>query len=143
MGSGSEDDRSGCQWSAVSDTFEDGAVVDLVTEPGLPSRLYAIQSTMGDGGLVARVLESNDGGAHWSSVGALVEGISPFTIDVARARPERLYLGGPDGAIQNGVVAVSDDRGASWALRRFPSPYVYVSGIDPIEPNPVLPRPYR
>jgi hypothetical protein len=125
-------DRTGCRWTPVTDGFEDFPTTDLVTDPTLPSRIYATQAITGDEGLAARVLESADGGWHWSALGAPVDGMSPLTIEIAGSRPERMYMSGPDGAFQSGSVAVSDDRGATWIVKRFPAAYVYVSGVDPV-----------
>jgi hypothetical protein len=82
----------------------------------------------------ASLLEVNASGA---TPVVVAEDFVPSTIEVARSRPERMYVVGFDGAFQSTLLA-SDNRGQTWAARPI-SPYgtlpMYLSAIDPNNPD--------
>lgn len=80
--------------------------------------------------------------ASGSRLGVVAEDFVPATLEVARSRPERIYVVGFDGAFQSTLLA-SDDRGASWVPHPI-APYstlpMYLSAVDPNDPDTLYVR---
>ena len=70
------------------------------------------------------------------------EDFVPSTIEVARSRPERLYVVGFNAQFQ-ATLLVSDDRGQSWQPRPiglYSALPMYISAVDPNDPDTLYVR---
>jgi photosystem II stability/assembly factor-like uncharacterized protein len=123
----------GCSFSPVPFAADGRLAVDVTLDPLDPSRAWVLAS-----GLMGRRQASLlDVSASSASPRLVAEDFVPSTIEVARARPERMYVVGFDGTFQSTLLA-SDDRGQTWTARPI-SPYgalpMYLSAIDPVNPD--------
>ncbi len=126
-------DKTGCAWSRATSGVDGHAVNDLIRHPDLLSRAYATLILPLDGLYAGQVVMTDDAGRTWAPVGEVLMDTYPVTIEIARSRPERLYLGANDSSIANGSIGVSDDGGRTFVLRAPPagSDSIYVSAVDP------------
>ncbi|RYE86130.1 MAG: hypothetical protein EOO75_16110, partial [Myxococcales bacterium] len=146
----------GCSFSFVPETADD-FVIDVAVDKLHPSSGVALTST-GDndpnteGPLKFRVhvLETQDDGATWATIGSPVDStVLAETIDPAPSRPQRLYVSGvtietKDGqATRRGALMVSDDRGQTWTRHDVDlqgDKSVYIAAVDPVDPDRVYLR---
>lgn len=135
------DDGQGCTWSRLSGDLAGRQVVDVVVQAGDPKIAYAAVGVKVDGAQHGRIAKTVDG-QTWSFIGQLLQSTFPVTIDVSRSHPERLYLGVNDGNFEFGFIDSSDDGGETWTRHAPPNGIdsVYVSGIDPADPDRVYVR---
>lgn len=135
-----------CDWAGLLEPVLPDTVQDITRDPMNASGLLALLSQPDVSvGYRSALSRSDDAGATWSeSVTVPGEVLAqPLTVDVARARPERLYLSGLNDAAQ-GVVARSDDAGETW--QSFPlgglraSELPYLAEIDAREADRVFVR---
>jgi hypothetical protein len=137
-------ERAGCGWSRELSGIDGRAVNDLIRHPTLSARAYAAVILTLDGLYGGQVLSTSDGGSTWAPTGDVLMDTYPVTLEIARSRPERLYLGANDSSISNGSIGVSDDGGQSFELRAPPagSDSIYVSAVDPLNADRLYVRSY-
>ena len=135
-------DRSGCTWTRAP-ALAGSNVIDLAQNVADPATAFAAASVTVDGAFNALIAATTNGIA-WAPVGAPRPDTYPLTIETAPSQPRRLYLGAQNANLDNGFIDVSDDGGESWS--RYASPTgvdsVYVSGVDPTDPDRVFVRSY-
>lgn len=124
----------GCSFSPVPFPAADGRfAVDVTLDPLDTTRAWVLASGL-MGRRQASLLDVN---AALATPRVVAEDFVPSTIEVARSRPERMYVVGFDGTFQS-TLLVSDDRGQTWMARPI-SPYaglpMYLSAIDPFNPD--------
>lgn len=133
-------DRSGCAWTRAA-ALANTDVIDLVGSRADPATVYAVAAVRVNGAFNALVSRVATDGASWSAAGDLLPDTYPLTIEIAAARPQRLYLGAQDGNLETGLIGVSDDGGAHWVMHASPGvDAVYVSAVDPFDPDRVYLR---
>jgi MYXO-CTERM domain-containing protein len=135
-------DQTGCQWSRAAE-FANDDVIDLVVNGSDPARAYLAAAVTVKGAFNALVAGTTDG-VIWTGAGALLADTYPLTIETARSRPQRLYLGAEDGNLELGFIDVSDDGGATWTMHAGPDGVdsVYVSAVDPQDADRLYLRSY-
>jgi hypothetical protein len=135
-----------CDWTGLLEPMLPDTVQDVTRDPTNAAGLWALLSQPDVSvGYRSALSRSDDAGATWSE-GVPVPGealAQPLTVDVARSRPERVYLSGLDDAKQ-GVLARSDDAGETW--QGFPmaglgaSELPYLAEIDARQADHVFVR---
>jgi hypothetical protein len=105
-----------CDWRGLLEPELPNTVQDVTREPSTEVGLLALLSEPDVSvGFRAAWSRSNDAGESWTP-SARVPGdvlTQGLTIDVAASRPQRVYLSGL-AADRSGVLARSDDAGATW-----------------------------
>jgi hypothetical protein len=137
--------RDGCTWSHGAGAARASAIVDVTVDPARPERIVAISAPEGHGEEArARVLESTDAGVTWRVAGLLPAGIHAETIELAPSLPGRIYISGTGPGPGSGMIARSDDRGATWRAFPFPLPRYarapYLGPVDPRRPDTLYVR---
>jgi photosystem II stability/assembly factor-like uncharacterized protein len=137
----------GCNWSCVP-SVAGQTVVDLAVRPDSPSRAVALTGTFvvqPDSGQElesSQVLETNDDGASWTTLGAPIDPqVVVTTVDVTTTDPNRLYVSGTRGygSQRTASLFVSTDAGSTWTERPVPAAQydptmedsIFIGGIDP------------
>jgi hypothetical protein len=138
---------AGCSFALYGGALAGEFVIDVSVERAAPLRGVVVTSTgIGMSHFRVQVFETEDGGSTFTPAGIPLDpDLLAETIDVAPSRPERLYVSGTStlGGHKVGVVAVSDDRGASWARTEIDlagDASVYLAGVDPTDPDRVYVR---
>lgn len=130
----SSSSNRGCDFPRASH-FDGQLVIDLVRD-------LAVTSTEVDGGFNVSVASTPDNGASWSTIATLPSDFDAETIEVAPARPERIYVSGTRG--KSGVLEKSDDRGKTWeriAIDLGPNGIApFLAAVDPKNPDVVYLR---
>lgn len=135
-----------CDWQGLLEPLLPVTVQDITREPTNSAGLLALLSEPDVSvGYRSALSRSRDAGKTWSESVPVPGDVlaQPLTVDVARSRPERVYLSGLNDAKQ-GVVARSDDAGETW--QGFPlagleaSEMPYLAEIDAREPDRVFVR---
>jgi MYXO-CTERM domain-containing protein len=134
-----------CTWTKAMDAIDGAYVVDVSTEKLTPSHAVAVTSSSAAG--PARFWTSDDNAVTWTQAGSnLPSGFVPASLDTAPSDPMRVYVSGLTGnaGAFKGSLAVSIDRGQSWALFTVPSSdgdhTPYIGAIDPGNPERVYLR---
>jgi photosystem II stability/assembly factor-like uncharacterized protein len=127
-----------CSYELVPFDAQGRFAVDVTLDPADPAHAWVLAS----GFMGRRQASVFDVSAQGASLAAATEDFVPSTLEVARSRPERIYIVGFDGTFQS-TLLVSDDRGASWLARPI-TPYaalpMYLSAIDPNDPDTLYVR---
>jgi MYXO-CTERM domain-containing protein len=130
----------GCAWERVA-SLADRYIADLQRAPGVGSPVLAIT---GDSDRDNFLFESTDGGASFASIGApLPTGVVIERLRIAPSDTDRLYASGQvrtaGSTAATGVVARSDDRGASWTTNELAldegERLVRIQTVDPSRPD--------
>lgn len=140
----------GCSFQAAP-PLEGQFVIDLAVDRDVAGSAVALTSTGIDGDkFYVQVFETTDSGATWAKLGAqLPDDLLAETLDPAPSRPQRIYVSGfttplvPGGPDRQGIVEVSDDRGATWARSLVDLAgdlSLYIAGVDPVDPDRVYAR---
>jgi MYXO-CTERM domain-containing protein len=140
-----------CAWTDATPLFDGKNVSDLAVDPLDPSHVIAAASVYEpdaggvDGGFAYFDLfaESHDGGATWSAVSGHPS--TDFLVDTVDFAPKsgRIYASGIHVSNGMGVIARSDDDGASWQEFELPIPAgqsVYIGGVDPNDADRIFVR---
>jgi photosystem II stability/assembly factor-like uncharacterized protein len=126
-------EADGCSFDRVPLAAEGRNAIDVTLDPVDPSHAWVLTSGL-NGRLQAGLLEVS----ATATMPLLVsDDFVPSTVEVARSRPERMYVVGFDGSLQ-ATLLVSDDRGQSWSprpIRPYSSLRMYLSAIDPVDPD--------
>ncbi len=129
----------GCNWVP---TLEETLVVDHALARSEPGRIVAAVNIATDGGARTELRESLDSGRSWEPIGQPLPVDLVYTIDVDPTDSERLYASGI--VDQEGVLATSVDRGATWTVHPIPgtgpNSVPYISAIDPRDSNKIFVR---
>ena len=135
-----------CDWHDLLTPELPNSVQDVTRDPTSSRGLVALLNEPDvNVGYRAALLRSSDAGETWAE-SARVPGevlAQGLTVDIAPSRPARVYLSGLD-VDRNGVLARSDDAGATW--QRFAIPGTsstempYLAQIDARDPNRVFIR---
>ncbi len=124
---------AGCSYSPLPIPGDGRFAIDVTLDPLDPTRAWVLASGL-MGRRQASLLDVN---ATSATPSVVAEDFVPSTIEVARSRPERMYVVGFDGSFQSTLLA-SDDRGQTWTARPI-GPYselpMYLSAIDPSDPD--------
>ena len=135
-----------CAWRGLLEPELPNTVQDITREPTSDDGLLALLNEPDVSiGFRAAWSRSTDGGESWTPSERVPDEIlrQGLTVDVAPSRPERVYVSGLD-AERNGVLARSDDAGASW--QRFAIPGTgadeqpYLAQVDARDENRVFVR---
>lgn len=131
----------GCEWARAGGPLEGRFVVDLARDAR--GRVLAVTAEPSgvDAG-AATFGATVDDGATWTT-SSLPEGLDPTTVDAAPSLPTRVYVLGIAAFPQFAALARSDDGGATWTSSTFDARgarAVYLSAIDPVDPNRVYAR---
>jgi photosystem II stability/assembly factor-like uncharacterized protein len=128
----------GCSFAPLPFNAEGRFAVDVTLDPGDPSHAWVLAS-----GLLARrqasMLEVSDSVAPPLLV---AEDFVPNTIEVARSRPQRIYVVGFNGSFESTLLA-SDDRGQSWQahpIALYSALPMYLSAVAPADPDTLYVR---
>jgi hypothetical protein len=131
----------GCTWNPVLGGAQ-SYVPDYTLSVSEPGRVLALTSTLEDGGLVARVMESLDDGETFHALGNALPG-SALTIDVPATAPDRIYASGLS-AKGEGLLMVSSDRGTTWSTQLIAgtgtSEPPYIAGVLASDPDKIFVR---
>lgn len=144
-GLSSSTDR-GCTFATQPAPVAKEYVIDLVVEPKDPSHALALTSTgLGAAGFHVVVFQSLDAGAIWTQAGVdLPKDFNSETIEVAPSRTDRIYASGIVGVMpRQGIIEVSDDRGATWSRQNIDlmgGQAPYIGAVDPGNPDVVYAR---
>lgn len=137
----------GCSFGAVPFNPEGRFAVDLTLDPADPSHAWVLASGL-LGRRQASLLEVSDSA---SPPRLVAEDFVPNTIEVARSRPQRIYVVGFNGRYES-TLLVSDDRGESWEARPiservdgalrplYPALPMYLSAVAPADPDTLYVR---
>lgn len=127
----SEDE--GCAFGPVPFSAEGRFAVDVTLDPGDPSHAWVLAS-----GLLGRRQASMlDVSASAAAPLLVAEDFVPNTIEVARSRPQRIYVVGFNGRFESTLLA-SDDRGQSWQahpIALYSALPMYLSAVAPSDPD--------
>ncbi|MBI5517940.1 MAG: hypothetical protein HY909_29480 [Deltaproteobacteria bacterium] len=128
--------RGGCRVDPLGGSM--GRVVaDLTTDPA-GMTLLGIESNPGT---LNHVLRASAGGGALEPLGPGVINVDFLSLEVAPSRPSRVYLTGRDARTRAPRVYRSDDGGSMVTRVEAPFPMavdeVYVSGVDPTDPDTV------
>jgi hypothetical protein len=138
LGSITLSSEDACSYELLSFDAEGRAAVDVTLDAADPAHAWVLAT----GFMGRRQASVLDASASGTSLAAAVEDFVPGTLEVARSRPERIYVVGFDGSFQS-TLLVSDDRGQSFVPRPI-TPYaalpMYLSAIDPNDPDTLYVR---
>jgi photosystem II stability/assembly factor-like uncharacterized protein len=128
----------GCSFEPVPFSVEGRFAVDVTLDPGDPSHVWVLAS-----GLLGRRQASMlDVGLSASAPILVAEDFVPNTIEVARSRPERIYVVGFNARFESTLLA-SDDRGQSWQahpIALYSALPMYLSAVAPADPDTLYVR---
>jgi hypothetical protein len=130
--------QGACSFEAVPFEADGRAIVDATLDPMDTSHAWLIAVAIQAGSQASLI----DATATTTSTRLLGQGFIPSTVEVARSRPQRLYVVGFDANIQ-ATLLVSDDRGESWtphAIGVYPASPMYLSAVDPGDPDTLYVR---
>jgi photosystem II stability/assembly factor-like uncharacterized protein len=106
-----------CGWSAPA-AFAGADVVD-VTARASDGAVYVLRATSPfDPNPSAQAFRSTDDGRTWASYGPSFAGTAS-AIEITESDPRTVYVAGID-ASGNGMLRVTNDDGANWAVRSIP-----------------------
>jgi len=128
----------GCSFAPVPFSAQGRFAVDVTLDPADPSHAWVLASGL-LGRRQASVLDVSDSAAAPLLV---AEDFVPNTIEVARSRPQRIYVVGFNARFES-TLLVSDDRGASWQARPialYPALPMYLSAVAPADPDTLYVR---
>jgi hypothetical protein len=129
----------GCNFGKVAGPPEKKYVIDLAVFPPDPKRVVFVTSPVNTApGTQATFATSTDDGASWVEGTPLPEDFQPYTVEIAPSRAERVYASGRGPFPLFGIVARSDDGGATWEQVTFDLKGhlgVYISAIDKTNPD--------
>jgi hypothetical protein len=128
----------GCSFDRVPLSAQGRVAMDVTLDPGDPSHAWVLASGL-NGQRQASLLEVSEGVALPRLV---AEDFVPNTIEVARSRPQRIYVLGFNGRFE-ATLLVSDDRGNSWQprpLALYPTLLSYISAVAPADPDTLYVR---
>lgn len=135
-----------CEWRGLLEPALPDTLQDITREPTSEGGLLALLNQPDVSvGFRAALTRSRDGGQTWSDSRPVLPELlgQGLTVDVAPSRPERVYLSGLDVA-KNGVLARSDDAGASWQAFAIPgtdgSEMPYLAAVDARDDDRVFVR---
>ncbi len=144
----------GCAWSFVPGKLTQNVVVDLVVRPDAPAtslvmtNKFSKANDAGEALFQSDIFVATDDGRTWNPLGPSLDATILFeTLEVAASDPARIYASGVrgNGAMEQGVVLVSKDTGASW--KEYPVPLdvateraPFISAVDPKNPDRVYVR---
>ena len=127
-----------CSYAAMPFDAQGRFVVDVTLDSADPSHAWVLTS----GFMGRREASMLDVSAAGTSVTVASSDFVPATLEVARSRPDRIYIVGFDADFQS-TLLVTDDRGKSWVSRPI-TPYpllpMYLSAIDPNDPDTLYVR---
>ena len=135
----------GCSWAFAPGKLTQNVVVDLVVRPDAPatSLVFTNKFSMADDAGTALfesdIFVATDNGKTYAPLGPSLDPTVLFeTLEVAASDPARVYVSGVrgNGAIEQGVVLVSKDTGASWKEYKVPLDVAterapFISAVDP------------
>jgi uncharacterized membrane protein YgcG len=127
-------DDAGCTWHASGGDLGGQFAGRIQFEPAVPGRVFMTTALATDGGVIASVLMSNDGGANFDST--FYVGTTAVTgIAIAPSDPMTMYLGTRGPAAFQSQILKSTDGGASFTpidLTGGPAPGdATVLAVDP------------
>lgn len=128
----------GCSFNPVPFSAEGRFAVDVTLDPGNPAHAWVLESGL-LGRRQASLVEVSDSAAPPRLV---AEDFVPNTVEVARSRPQRIYVVGFNGRFE-ATLLVSDDRGESWQARPitpYPALPMYLSAVAPADPDTLYVR---
>jgi hypothetical protein len=135
-----------CAWRGLLEPALPNTVQDITRDPSDEQALWALLSEPDVKlGFRAALSRSSDGGETWSDDLAVPGDLlgQGVTIDVAPSLASRVYVSGLDDA-RNGVLARSDDAGATWTAFPIPetssSELPYLAQIDAKDENRLFVR---
>ena len=145
---------TGCTWKHIGGALDKEVIVDIVVRPDAPHTAFGLTSTYvtaDDAGAAtynARLFGTTDDGASWSPVGVPIDpSVLSETVEVAKSNPHRFYVSAVKGAgaTATGLLYVSDDDGASWAVRQVPldpknERAPFVGAVDPTNADRIYVR---
>jgi photosystem II stability/assembly factor-like uncharacterized protein len=114
-------------WESIG---PDGGPVNHVLQSLVDSELFF---AFGGGKYSVEIFRSDDGGASWSSIGALSNSV--YTVDIGPT--DVMYAGYPEH------ISVSDDLGLSWTSHSIPGFYPSDIAVHPTDPDIILSAGYR
>jgi photosystem II stability/assembly factor-like uncharacterized protein len=138
LGSITRSTAQGCSFEHMAFTPEGRVAADVTLDPADPSRAWVLESGL-LGRRQASVLEVSDSAGPPLLV---AEDFVPSTIELARSRPQRIYVVGFNGRFES-TLLVSDDRGQSWqarAIALYPALPMFISAIAPSDPDTLYVR---
>jgi photosystem II stability/assembly factor-like uncharacterized protein len=128
----------GCSFAPVPFNPEGRFAIDVTLDPADPSHAWVLASGL-LGRRQASLLEVSDSA---SPPRLVAEDFVPYTIEVARSRPQRIYVVGFNGRFES-TLLVSDDRGESWQARPialYSALPMYLSAVAPADPETLYVR---
>jgi len=128
----------GCSFAPLPFTAQGRFAVDVTLDAADPAHAWVLASSF-MGRRQASLLDVSDSAGEPRLV---AEDFVPSTIEVARSRPERLYVVGFNGSFES-TLLFSDDRGASWQPRPIPlysALPMYLSAVSPTDPDTLYVR---
>jgi photosystem II stability/assembly factor-like uncharacterized protein len=127
-----------CSYELVPFDAQGRFAVDVTLDAADVSHAWVLTSGF-MGRRQASVLDVSVAGA---TLTVASEDFVPSTLEVARSRPQRIYIMGFDADFRS-TLLVSDDRGASWTARPVPlysALPMYLSAIAPGDPDTLYVR---
>jgi hypothetical protein len=128
----------GCSFGLVPFSAEGRFAIDVTLDPGDPSHAWVLTSGL-NGRRQADMIDVSESAALPRVV---AEDFVPSTIEVARSRPQRIYVVGLNGRFES-TLLVSDDRGESWQahpIGLYPTLRMYLSAVAPADPDTLYVR---
>lgn len=128
----------GCGWQSLSLPAETRFPIDVTLDVAEPSRAWVVTISP-DARQQVSLLRTDGSGVTTLPV---ADGLFPSTLEVARSRPERVYVMGTN-AESRAVTLVTDDGGQTFRelLVDWPgSPALYISAVDPLDPDVIYAR---
>jgi photosystem II stability/assembly factor-like uncharacterized protein len=138
LGSITRSAAQGCSFEPVPFSAEGRFAVDVTLDPADPSHAWVLASGL-LGRRQASMLDVSDKAAAPLLV---AEDFVPNTIEVARSRPQRIYVVGFNARFES-TLLVSDDRGESWQARPIAlhsALPMYLSAVAPADPDTLYVR---
>jgi photosystem II stability/assembly factor-like uncharacterized protein len=138
LGSITRSAAQGCSFAPVPFNPEGRFVVDVTLNPADPSHAWVLASGL-LGRRQASMLDVSDSAAAPLLV---AEDFVPNTIEVARSRPQRIYVVGFNARFES-TLLVSDDHGESWQARPIAlhsALPMYLSAVAPADPDTLYVR---
>lgn len=133
-----------CSFPFIGGGLDKQYVIDVAVEKKAPASAVALTATQHpDGTSFVQVFDTSDNGTTWSAAGVpLRNDFVVTTIEIAPSRPQRIYVAGlvAAGGVGNGFVVASDDNGATWSDPTLVPANLYLSAVDPVDPDLVYVR---
>jgi photosystem II stability/assembly factor-like uncharacterized protein len=129
----------GCSWQGVPLSDEMRVPIDVTSNPADPSKGWIL--TTDSAGRQRITLLAADS-THTLTPSFVAEGFIPSTLEVARSRPQRIYVMGVDSAF-DAIVYTSDDTGQSWTsfpIELYGNLPMFLSAVDPNDPDTLYVR---